>query len=210
MTSVQKLKKDDVSIESVEPLYKGFFEFNKYIFKHKLHEGGWSEQITREIFDRGDAIALLPYDPNTKEFVLIEQFRVAATRCTDDPWLLEVIAGMIEEGESEQEVCRREAMEEAGITVTDLHYIMRYLPSPGACTEQLILYFAQVDASNAGGVHGLDHEHEDILVHRIHEDTVMQWLEEGRFINSATIIALQWFALNKEKLNLGGVSKGNG
>lgn len=200
MKNIQKLSKDDVNIESISTLYKGFFTFNKYQFKHKLHEGGWSETITREVFERGDAIALLPYDPKTKEFILIEQFRVAATRCTDQPWLLEVVAGMIEEGETPDDVCRREANEEAGLTVTDLHYIMSYLPSPGACTEQIMLYFALVDSENVGGVHGLESEHEDILVHKIHEDEVIQWLHEGRFINSATIIALQWFALNRDNI----------
>ncbi|MCY7296281.1 NUDIX domain-containing protein [Alteromonas sp. a30] len=200
MKFVQKLNKSDVVIESITPLYKGFFTFNQYRLKHKLHEGGWSEEITREIFERGDAIAVLPYDPNTKEFILIEQFRVAAMRTSDQPWLLEVIAGMIEDNEAPDDVCRREAREEAGIEITELQYIMRYLPSPGACTEQLTLYFALVDSTNVGGVHGLASEHEDILVHKIHEDEVMQWLHEGRFINSATIIALQWFAINRDNI----------
>lgn len=200
MKTIQQFNKSDVEIESQEPIYRGFFKLNRYRFRHKLHAGGWSKMIEREIFERGDAVALLPFDPKSKEFVLIEQLRVGAVRGATTPWLLEVIAGIIEEGESPEEVCRREAKEEAGIEVTDLTHVMNYLPSPGGCSETLKLYFAFVDASNAQGIFGLEEENEDILVHRIPEATAMQWLEAGRYENSATIIALQWFALNREKL----------
>lgn len=200
MKTIQQFNKNDVEIESQEPIYQGFFKLNKYRFRHKLHEGGWSNMIEREIFERGDAVALLPYDPQTNEFVLIEQLRVGAVRGATNPWLLEVVAGIIEPGEAPEDVCRREAQEEAGLAVTGLTHVMNYLPSPGGCSEQLMLYFALVDASDAGGVFGLKEENEDILVHRVPEATVMQWLAEARFENSATIIALQWFALNREKL----------
>lgn len=200
MKTIQQFNKNDVEIESQEPIYQGFFKLNKYRFRHKLHEGGWSNMIEREIFERGDAVALLPYDPQTNEFVLIEQLRVGAVRGATNPWLLEVVAGIIEPGEAPEDVCRREAQEEAGLAVTGLTHVMNYLPSPGGCSEQLMLYFALVDASDTGGVFGLKEENEDILVHRVPEATVMQWLAEARFENSATIIALQWFALNREKL----------
>ena len=200
LSKIQQFSRDDVKVLAKEPLFKGFFSLFKYRFQHRLHEGGWSKDIEREVFIRGHAVAVLPYDPATGEFILIEQFRVGAIEDSEQPWLLEVVAGIIEEGESEEEVCRREAKEEAGIEVTELFPVMEYFPSPGGCTETLSLYFAFADASNAGGVHGLDEEGEDILVHRVAEDTAMQWLKEGRFINSATIIALQWFALNKEQI----------
>lgn len=200
LNKIQQFNDQDVQILEKEPLFKGFFALYKYRFKHRLHNGQWSQEIEREVFERGNAVAVLPYDPVLKEFVLIEQFRTGALGRTKQPWLLEVVAGMIEEGERHEDVCRREAQEEAGLALSELIPIMEYLPSPGGCSEMLSLYFSFVDAKNAGGVFGLEEENEDILVHRVPEQKVMQWLQEGRIINSATIIALQWFALNKERL----------
>ncbi len=200
MSTIQKFTKKDIELVAPEPLYEGFFTLNRYRFRHKLHNGDWSNFIEREIFERGDAVAVLPYDPNSNEFILIEQFRVGAVRGSEQPWLLEVVAGMIEKGEEPEDVCRRETLEESGLKVTELTHIINYLPSPGGCTEKLMLYFALVDASKAGGVFGLDEEDEDILVHKVPEQEAMNWLQEGRIENSATIIALQWFALNREKI----------
>ena len=155
--------------------------------------------MVREVLERGHAVAVLPYDPVRREFVLIEQFRAGAV---DDeyPWLLEIVAGMIDTGETPEQVCVRETEEEAGLAIQQLIAIGSYFPSPGGCSEKLRLYLAMVDASNAGGVFGLEGENEDIRVHRIAEKTALDWLHEGRYNNSAIIIALQWFALNRNRL----------
>ena len=198
--TVLQFSNEDVQIVKKESLYVGFFKMVKYAFKHRLYEGGWSNTIEREVFERGNAIAVLLYDPILDEFVMIEQFRIGALSNPKSPWLLEVVAGIIDEGETPDNVCRREAQEEAGVTIKKLTKALSYLPSPGGCTERLHLFVGEVDANLARGVHGLDYEGEDILVHRVTVADSMKWLDEGKIDNSATIIFLQWFALNKQKI----------
>lgn len=199
-TKVRQFSHQDVTVESVKPLYEGYFKMMQYKVKHRLYQGGWSDTVVREVFERGHAVAVLPYDPVREEFVLIEQFRVGALETAETPWLVELIAGIIDEGETEETVCQREALEEAGVDVTNLYKACSYLASAGGTTERLNIYMAKVDAEQAKGVHGLDYESEDILVHRVSESTAREWLDEGVIDNAAGIIALQWFFINKEKL----------
>ncbi len=191
---------NDVEILGVEPVYDGFFKMQRYQFRHRLFAGGWSDTVTREIFERGHAVAVLPYDPVTNEFVLIEQVRIGALATASTPWLMEVVAGIIDDGELAESVCHREASEEAGITLTHLTKALSYLSSPGGTTERLHIFVAQTDSTSASGVHGLDNESEDILVHRVPESQALEWLESGRIDNAAAIIALQWFFMHKTSL----------
>ncbi|MBC8158878.1 MAG: NUDIX domain-containing protein, partial [Alphaproteobacteria bacterium] len=112
----------------------------------------------------------------------------------------ECVAGISDEGETPESVVRREAVEEAGCEVMDLELIMKMLVSPGACSETVFIYCGRTDASNAGGVHGLDHEDEDIRVVAIPAAEALEWLDAGKFIHSATIIAVQWFRENHFRL----------
>jgi ADP-ribose pyrophosphatase len=201
----QQFSAKDVQILGKETLYQGFFKMVKYAFKHKLFEGGWSDVVEREVFERGHAIAVLPYDPVLDEFVMIEQFRIGALSTsslssTSSPWLLEIVAGIIDEGETPEDVCCREAKEEAGLDIKKLHKALSYLASPGGTTERLHIYVGLVDASNAKGVHGLEYESEDILVHRVPTSVAFDWINQGKIDNSATLIALQWFAMNKQQV----------
>ncbi|QIJ84016.1 ADP-ribose diphosphatase [Vibrio coralliilyticus OCN008] len=189
----------DVEIISKEILFKGFFRMIKYRFRHKLFEGGWSEVIEREMFERGHAAALLPYDPVSDQVVLIEQIRVGALEHAH-PWQLEIVAGIIDTDESPEQVVRREASEEAGISVDELAKVTSYYPSSGGCSEKLDVYVGKVDASTAHGIHGLDYEGEDIRVHVVSRETAYQWVVEGKFENGASIIALQWLQLNHQSL----------
>ncbi|MCW8109346.1 ADP-ribose diphosphatase [Alteromonas ponticola] len=190
----------DIEIIDKKRVYDGFFKMVRYDFKHKLFAGGWSDVVRREIFERGHAVAVLPYDPDHDEFVLIEQVRIGAQATADTPWLMEVIAGIIDEGETEENVCHREAQEEAGIRLTKLTKALSYLVSPGGTTERVHIFVAQCDASLAKGIHGLDDESEDIRVHRISSTRAREWLESGIIDNAAAIIALQWFFMNRESL----------
>jgi ADP-ribose pyrophosphatase len=190
----------DTKVLNEEAVYKGFFEMKKIQVQYKLFDGGWSKVVSREMFERGHAVAVLPYDPITEEFVLIEQFRLGAMATSNKPWMIEVIAGIIEPGEDLDDVCHRESSEEAGISLTHLQKVITYLSSPGGTTERLHIYMAKTDASLAQGVHGLDNESEDIKVHRVKESVAREMLEQGKVDNAAAIIALQWFFLNKPKL----------
>lgn len=195
----QQFTRQDVEIISKETLFQGFFKMIKYRFKHKLFEGGWSETIEREMFERGHAAAMLPYDPVRDEVVLIEQIRVGALE-HDNPWQLEIIAGMIDREEDAESVVRREAVEEAGVEIGRLEKVTSYYPSSGGCSEKLDVYVGQVDASTANGIHGLDYEGEDIRVHVVSRQQAYQWVIDGKFENGASIIALQWLELNQQRL----------
>ena len=188
--------RNDVELISKKTLYKGFFRMNEYRFKHRLFKGGWSAEVKREVFERGHAGVLLAYDPKRDEVVLIEQIRIPAYETSQTPWLLEVIAGMVEEGESPEEVVRREATEEAGITIGRCKPIVSYLLSPGGTSERMYVYVGEVDATTATGIHGLACENEDIRVHVVSREQAYQWVEEGIIDNAASVIALQWLQLH--------------
>lgn len=194
------LDENDVEIIARETLYRGFFSLNLYRFRHRLFNGDMSPEIKREIFERGHAAVLLPYDPVRDEVVLIEQLRIAAVDTSNSPWLLEMVAGMIETGESVEDVCRREAQEEAGVEVGRCKPVLSYLASPGGTSERLSIMVGEVDATTAVGIHGLIDEHEDICVHVVSREQAYRWVEEGAIDNAASVIALQWLALHHESL----------
>lgn len=186
-----------------EVLFNKYFRLDEYSLSHELFSGGESKPFTREIFERGSVVALLPYDPERRKVVLIEQFRAGAIHDEKTPWLIECIAGVIEEGERPDQVALRESREEAGCEIGRLHQISRYYLSPGGTSEQCILYCGIVDSSGVGGIHGLEEENEDIRVEVIDADLAYQWVRDGRIKSSATIIALQWLELNQDSLSAG-------
>ncbi|MEZ8826277.1 ADP-ribose diphosphatase [Vibrio amylolyticus] len=191
--------KDDVKIISKKSLFSGFFKMIKYQFSHRLFDGGWSEPIEREMFERGHAVAVLPYDPVTDQVVIIEQIRVGALE-DSSPWQLEIVAGIIEPGETAEDVARREMVEEAGIEINQLEKITSFYPSSGGCSEKLDVYVGEVDATKAQGVHGLEHEGEDIRVHVMSREEAYQRVKTGQLENGASIIALQWLELNLKEI----------
>ncbi|MBE4588770.1 ADP-ribose diphosphatase [Vibrio navarrensis] len=198
---------NDVDVLDKETLFKGFFKMVKYRFRHKLFAGGWSNVIEREMFERGHAAAMLPYDPVRDEVVLIEQIRVGALE-HNHPWQMEIVAGMIDRDESAEEVVRREAEEEAGISVKNIHAIVSYYPSAGGCSEKLDVFIGEVDAPQASGIHGLDYEDEDIRVHVMSRSQAYDLVREGKIENGASIIALQWLELNHLQLKSQWLEKG--
>lgn len=190
----------NVEIVKKETLFQGFFKMIKYHFKHARFEGGESRLVQREMFVRGRAAALLPYDPVTDQVVLIEQIRVGALE-HDNPWQIEIVAGIVDkERESAHDLVRREAMEEAGVEVGRIEPITAYYPSSGGCDEMIDVFIGEVDASQAGGVHGLFEEDEDINVFVVSREEAYQLVKEGTIENGASIIALQWLELNKNEL----------
>lgn len=192
--------KDDVEIIARESLYDGFFSLERYRFRHRLFNGGMSGEVSREILERGHAVVLLPYDPVRDEVVLIEQIRIAAYDTSPTPWLFELVAGMIEPGESLEAVARREAQEEAGLNVGRCKPIISYLASPGGTSERLAVMVGEVDARAAKGIHGLAEENEDIRVHVVSREQSYAWVESGIIDNAASVIALQWLALHHTQL----------
>lgn len=180
--------------------YQGFFRMDRYLIRHGLFEGGMSPPLSRELFERGHSVAVLPYDATRDEVVLVEQFRIGALEAPSGPWLFELVAGMLDPGETPEAVARREAREEADAELHEMRPICEYLVSPGGTSERVHLFCARVDTSGLGGVHGLDSEDEDIKVHVVPFEAAMGMLRDGVINSAMPIIALQWLALNRDAL----------
>ncbi|PHS23795.1 MAG: ADP-ribose diphosphatase [Methylophaga sp.] len=180
--------------------YQGFFSIKEVELKHTLFKGGWSRPIKRELFQRGNCVAVLLYDPIRDEVVIIEQFRIGAVQMGEQAWLLEIVAGAIEPGETAEEVAYRESVEEAGCEIQQLVKINDFFTSPGGTSELLTLFYGKVDSQNVGGIHGLDDEDEDISVTTMKFDEVYQLLLDGKILSAIPIIAIQWLYINRDKL----------
>jgi len=227
-----------------EVRYQGFFRLERYRLRHELFSGGMSRVLTRELFERGHAAAVLPYDPERDAVVLIEQFRIGALDdaqgrdvnrragapwmahpglsseagrrsaesasvaggrtpgATDahGPWLLEIVAGVMEAGEGEEGLVRREAVEEAGCVLQELQPICEFLVSPGGTSERISLFCGRVDSTTVNGVHGVHEEGEDIMVHVLPLQEALRAVTQGRIRSASPIIALQWLALHRDEV----------
>ena len=186
-------------ITSKKNLYSGFFSLNKYQFIHKKHNGEWSDPVEREIFSGCHVSTLLPYDPIKKEIILIQQFRAGILSRYDEDYLLEIVAGIIDEGENPEKTAIRECFEETGCEVKKIYPIQSYFPAPGSSESYYHLYLGEIQAFDGERIKGLDEENEDILVKSFKIDEVRQMLKEKKITNGLTLIALQWFFLEYYK-----------
>jgi ADP-ribose pyrophosphatase len=196
------MSEEALQILGCDVAYQGFFRIDRYRLRHRLFAGGWSAELTREVFERGRAVGVLLYDPARDAVVLVEQFRLPAHLAGFSAWQLEIVAGLVDhDGESELEVARREAEEEANLVLTgEIEPMHRFLTSPGGTTETVALFCARVDAARAGGVHGLADEHEDIKVVVKSVRETMRLLRAGKIENVFTLAALYWLAANRARL----------
>lgn len=190
----------DVEVTTQETVFQGYFRVDALTLRHKRFDGSWTQSIRRELFQRGDAVAVLPWDVKEDRIVLIEQFRPGAIRGADSPWMLEAVAGVVEDGESDEAVAHREAAEEAGCTMDLLLPITSYYPSPGACSEQIRLFIGRLTSAAVGEVRGVETENEDILVHSVTRTQAITLLDAGKINNGLTIIALHWLARHGDRL----------
>lgn len=179
--------------------YDGFHKLFSLKISHAAFRGG-KVDIRRELIKRGRVAGVLPYDAVNDSVVLIEQFRVGALESPHGPWLMEIIAGLVEPGETPEEVARREAVEEAGCTLGELVHVNEYWSSPGNTDERVSLFAAAVDSSNVGGIHGLPHEGEDIRVHVMPAEEAFAIADAGGVDSAMPLLALQWLRLNRERL----------
>ncbi|AWX15979.1 ADP-ribose diphosphatase [Mergibacter septicus] len=199
---IQQYTQQDVEVIDRDIVFDGFYQMQSVKFRHRLFSGEMSDVVTRELLIKKSAAAVLAYDPKADSVVLIEQIRIGAvsSKSASSPWLLELIAGMIEDGEQAEDVAIRESREEAGITLRSLQHIISFWDSPGGMVERIHLFVGLLDSRHVGGVYGLAEEHEDIKVHIIPRKIAYHWLLEGKIDNAITIIGLQWLELNYPRL----------
>ncbi len=192
--------KTDVEVLAKETVFQGYFRVDRYRLRHRTFAGGWSEEMVREVFERGHAVVVLLYDPDRDAVALIEQFRPGAYAAGWHPWLMECVAGIIEDGEDPDDVARRETKEEAGAEPTDMIHIGDYLVTAGGSSESCKLYCARVDSSTISGLHGLAHEGEDIRVEVVSAAEALAMVRDGRVNNAMAALAIQWLTLDKDAL----------
>lgn len=190
----------DVEVIARETVFQGYFRVDRYRLRHRTFAGGWTDEMVREVFERGHATVVLLYDPDRDQVALIEQFRPGAYAAGWHPWVIECVAGIIEDGETPEGVARRESVEEAGCEPLDLIPIGKYLVTAGGSSETAFAFCARVDCRTIGGLHGLAHEGEDIRVDVVPAAEALAMTRDGRITNSMAVLTLQWLALEKETL----------
>ena len=192
MVKNHKFGRSDYRIKSTETVFQGFFKMTRTVLEHRLFSGGWSQPIKRELFERGDAVGVLLYDPANHLVGLVEQFRVGAMGEQQGPWQFEVVAGMIPPGQNPEQVAIQELQEEAGVEVEKLIPICDYLVSAGGTDEKMHMYCGLLDLTGKGGIFGLEGESEDILFHVWPYDEVMQAFSAGLLNSAAVTVSLLW------------------
>lgn len=193
------MTENDYELIEREILYQGVFRLVRLTLKHRLFEGGYSTPIRRELLERRPAVAVLPYDPIFDRVILIEQFRPGGLE-RNNPWLIEIPAGVFGKNEKPEEVAHRETMEEANCKILELTSICEFFVSPGGTNEYLNLYYGRIDSQGIEGYYGLKNEQEDIRVINISADEAFDLLNQGEIKTAPAIIALLWLQLNRERL----------
>ena len=189
----------EYKIKNIKNLHLGFYELKEINFTHKKHNGDWSPAINREIFGGANVSTVLPYDPIKKKILLLKQFRAGTIKRNHDPMMLEIVAGMIDKGESPSEAAKRECLEETGEKIKTLTFIYSYYLSPGSSESYYHSYLAEIDAFEGERFFGKEKEDEDIMVKGYSITEVKSLLREKKIINSHSLLALQWFFLQYYK-----------
>jgi ADP-ribose pyrophosphatase len=192
----------DLRIVAHEIAFRRHLRLDVFRFQNRLYSGEWSGERVHDVVRRGAAVAVLLYDPDREEVVLVEQFRLPPLLSGYSPWVVEVVAGLVDHAdESEEEVARRETIEEAGVQpVGELIPIQRYVPMPGNSDETVMLFCGRVDAAGASGVHGLADEHEDIRVVVKPMAELEAMLDVGQIETGHTLICVYWLFRHRDQL----------
>ncbi len=191
----------DIQIERVETGFARFLRVDVVRFRHRLFSGAWSAERAYDVLRRGDAVAIVLYDPDRDQIVMVEQFRLPPLYSGCSPWQLEIVAGLVEPGENYEEVARRETSEEADLApIGALIPIQRYLPSTGASDECVMLFCGRIDAGKADGIHGIAAEYEDIRVVVKGWAEIEAMVDAGAIDSGHTLIGLYWLLRHRDRV----------
>jgi len=191
----------DVEIARTQTVSARHLRIDTFGFRHRLFSGDWSAERSYDVLRRGQAVAIVLYDPDHDHVVLVEQFRLPALLAGSSPWQLEAAAGLIDTDETAQAVAVRETHEETGLTlIGEPILIQRYLSSAGNSDEGVVLFCGRVDSAAAAGVHGLPEEHEDIRVVVKTIAEVEALLDTGAIESGHTLISLYWLLRHRDHL----------
>ncbi|MFB2532682.1 NUDIX domain-containing protein [Paracoccus sp. p3-h83] len=193
---------DQVRLHATRHPYAGFFAVEDYSLSHPTHAGGQTPELPRSAIITGDAAVVLPYDAERDRVLLVEQFRTGPfARGDRSPWLLETVAGRIDPGETPAQAARREAHEEAGLTLGDLVDLPAAYPSPGALTEYVYSFIGQADLpDDLPRLGGAQDEAEDIRLHLVDLPQAMAMIDGGAIRATPLIVALLMLWRDREAI----------
>ncbi len=196
------MRREDVRDVTCTRPYAKYFTLEEVDLSFRQYDGGQSAQVNRAVFVATDAVIVLPYDPVRDRVLLIEQFRAGPfVRGDELPWQLEPIAGRIDAGETAANTARREALEEAGLTLGDLHEVSKCYASPGCSTEFYHVYLGIGDLpDDVVGVSGLAQEAEDIQSFLYSFDAFMEMVDKMQLVNAPLVLAALWLARHRDRL----------
>jgi nudix-type nucleoside diphosphatase (YffH/AdpP family) len=184
-------------IDKKEVFKQAIFRIEEAKLRYERFNGTMSEKLTRLNLNRGDSAAIVIHDPNAETVIMIEQFRYS-TYEKGPGWMLEIPAGVVQDGEDPTETVRREVREETGYVIQQIQQISKFYPSPGGMSERIYLYYASASPKNhtsTGG--GVLHEGEDIRTIVMKVNEALRKVSNGDIVDAKTIIGLQWLQLNK-------------
>jgi ADP-ribose pyrophosphatase len=189
----------DATVSAPDVLVKSFRSLERYTITLR-HADGRASALTRDVLHVGPVVGVLAIDPSRNVIVLIRQFRLAAHLALGLGELVEIVAGHVEHGETAEEAARRECLEEIGVNPRTIHPILRFMPAPGVNDEHTTLFVGIVDSSEVPERAGAATETEDTQPICVDVETALAALDQGQMHNGYLIIALQWLALNRHKL----------
>ena len=183
-------------------VYKGFFSVEEHDLSYRKFNNQQSSILTRSALISSDAVIVLPYDPVNDRILLIEQFRSGPyVKGDKNPWVLEPIAGLIDEGETPEGAGMREAKEEAHLEIKRLELVARSYPSPGISTEFFHQYIGIVELLDSSDlIAGLSSENEDIRSHIFEYEQFFEMIESGKVNVGPLILLGLWLSKNRTRL----------
>ncbi|MEL6405724.1 MAG: NUDIX hydrolase [Chloroflexota bacterium] len=187
-------------IEEKEDYKKAIFKVIAARLQHEKYDGTMSDEMMRLNLERGDAVAAIMHNAVDDTILLIEQFRYPTYGKTGNGWIVELPAGIVEEGEDPAYTMDREIQEETGVRAGALRHIYTFFLSPGGSSERIFLFYGSLDVSQKVEIGGVKAEHEDIRTIVMPVDDALEKLKNREIQDAKTILALQWLMLNRKAL----------